>query len=178
MIPMFLGLTFANFIMLGTVFVLGVTARDQSALSLHVLVAVGAGLMTTLAHCAVFTYFMGTTKWLGAATDKGGLDEQQFVEAPSGRKKRSLFIVMTAIMITMLTMFGGAATDTIAWWPAGVHMVLGIATLVVNVVCAVLEYQLIRAQGGTMDKALEILNATPGLRVETKQKNELQETTA
>ncbi len=157
MISLFLGLTMANLLLLGTVFVMGLGA-SQSGGAQHVTWAVAAGLLTALVHSVVYTYFMGTSRWLAAAADKADLDSQPFIKEPLDRKKTALFVMLVPVGVTMLTMMGGAATETLPWWPAGVHLGLGIATLLVNIGAAVWEFRLIRAQGRSMDDALALLN--------------------
>jgi hypothetical protein len=167
MIPMFLGLTMANLLLLGTVFVLGLGASHSGGATdlylYHVTWAIAAGLLTALVHSVVYTYFMGTSRWLAAAADKADLESQPFIQEPLDRKRTALFVMLTPIGMTMLTMMGGAATDTLLWWPGGVHLVLGIATLVVNIGAAIWEFRLIRAQGQSMDDALAVLNRKPEL---------------
>jgi len=169
MIPLFLGLTAANLLLLSTIFALGlaVSHGDGSTTMYqhHVTWAVAAGLLATLCHSVVYTYFMATSKWLAAAADKAGLDAKAYITAPSNRKKMALFIIMTPVLVTMLTMCGGAAADTFQRWPAGLHLGLGIATLLVNLGAAVWEFRLIRAQGKTMDQALAILNQRDDIQV-------------
>lgn len=169
MIPLFLGLTAANLICLTVVFFLGLFVEDATGgrsdlYTYHITLAIGAGLMTALCHVAVFTYFMATTKWLGAATDKAGLDPAVFVQPPARRKSRAFAVAMLAVVVTMLTMFLGAAADTIAAMPGGVHLASGIAALLVNLACATAEYRLIKQQGALMDDALAAVNGA-GLSV-------------
>lgn len=169
MIPLFLGLTLANFLTLGFAFAMGFSAYEGAqpgdGYGLHIAMGMIAGLVSALCHCAVFTYFMATTKWLQAATDKAGLDRQRFVASPIARKRRAFMVAMAAIGVTMITAFGGAATDTIAWWPDHLHITLATLALLGNAVCAVLEYKLIRGQQGNMDAALAVLNDMPGVEV-------------
>ena len=47
------------------------------------------GLICLLTHVSVYTYFMGTYKWLVAATEKAGLEVEQFA-IPAGTKSNAL----------------------------------------------------------------------------------------
>ncbi len=171
MIPTFLGLTIANLLMLSGVFTLGILVRDGEGVltdwyTYHILFAIAAGLMVVLTHVVTYTYFMATTKWLGAAIDKANLDPARFHTPSMERKRRVFAIIMTAIGVTMATMFAGAAADTVGF-PVMAHFIAGITTLVVNLMCAVAEFQCIREQGKLMDDALAIINANPNLIVES-----------
>ncbi len=169
MIPLFLGLTIANLLLLSGVFTLGILVRDgqgemTAIYDYHILFAIVAGLIVVLVHLVTYTYFMATTKWLGAAVDKANLDPAVYHTPAAERKKRVFAIVMTAIGVTMLTMFAGAAADTVGL-PAMVHFIAGIVTLAMNALCAVAEFQCIREQGRLMDEALAVIHANPNLMV-------------
>lgn len=168
MIPLFLGLHAANLIVMSIVFVLGLGAtsgpehRPTDLYAYHLAMGLAAGLLTTLAHLTVYTYFMGTSKWLHAAADKAGLDLHRFVVPAQQRKKYSLRYAMAAIVLTMVTMFAGAGADPTVHplWPAEAHLALAAITILGNAFCAVGEYRLIRQQGRLMDDALAVVNAT------------------
>src|SRR5689334_4317384 len=112
---LFLGLTAANLLLLSMVFGLGLFATDAgkptSLYSYHISLAIAAGLMTLLAHLAVYTYFMATSRWLQAATDKANLDPQTYAAPALAGKRRVFPLAMAAIIFTMLTMFAGAGAD-------------------------------------------------------------------
>jgi hypothetical protein len=172
MIPLFLGLTAANLLLLGVVFVLGLGAidggRPTGLYAYHISLAIAAGLMTALTHVAGYMYFMATSKWLRAATDKAALNPAAYAEPAAVNKRRVLPLVMGAIVATMLAMFAGAAADPTmnAWWPGEVHLAVAAIAIGVNALGAVGEYRLIRAQGKLMDEALIEVNRTPGVVVE------------
>ncbi len=168
--PLFLGLTAANLLLLATVFAIGLFAVDPAdkptgLYSYHIALAIAAGMMTLLTHIAVYTYFMATSRWLQAASEKANLSLDDFAAPAFTAKRRVLSVVMTAIIAVMLTMFAGAAADPTVhpWWPGEVHMAVAGVAIAVNLFCALLEYKLIQSQGKLMDGALAILNRIPGL---------------
>jgi len=163
MVPIFLGLTAVNLLLLATVFGLGLFALDDAgaatgAYSYHVLLAIVAGLMATLTHVSIYTYFMATSKWLAAAADKADLAIDTFVTPARQRKRRGFAVVMAAIGLTMIAMFAGAAADTIRAMPDKLHFVLAVIALLANVACALAEYRLIKEQSALMDEALAAVN--------------------
>jgi phosphatidylglycerophosphate synthase len=167
MVPLFLGLTAANLIVLGITFAVGLGAIDAGgeptrAYDVHLPLGFGAGLLVLLTHISVYTYFMATTKWLAAATDKGNLDRARFIVEPARRKRRAFVMSMSAIGLVMIAMFAGAGADsTMArpLWPGEVHLALGALALAGNAFVALGQYRVIRLQGRTMDEALGVLNA-------------------
>lgn len=165
MIPLFLGLSVANVAVLCVVFGLGLGAVDAEGgatgpYAQHVAMGIAAGFLATGTHLATYTYFMATARWLQAATDKAGLDERRFVFPALERKKRALKVVMVALSVTMLTMFAGGGADPTAhpWFPGGLHLMLAVAAVGVNLIAAWVEFGLIRQQGAVMDEVLWILN--------------------
>ena len=173
MIPLFIGLSAANLLLLSAVFGIGLFTFDAAGkstqlYSYHIAMGIVAGMTTLLDHLSVYTYFMATSRWLQAATDKANLDPAAFAAPALAAKKRAFPVAMAAVAVTMLTMFAGAGADPTVHplWPAEVHLTLGALAILVNMLCAALEYKFIRAQGRLMDGALGILNRTPGVVME------------
>jgi hypothetical protein len=172
MIPLFLGLTLANLLLLGIVFALGFTAvegaKPSHMYAYHITLGIASGLLTAFAHVSIYMYFMATSKWLRAATEKAGLDPAAYAAPALVNKRRVLPMMMIPIAMTMLAMFAGAASDPTVnpWWPGELHMGVAAIAIAANALCAMGEYRLIRAQGRLMDEALAVVNRTPGMLVE------------
>jgi len=167
MIPLFLGLTLTNLAVLGIAFGFGFTAVDVNGeptglYNTHLLLGFAAGVTATLTHVVVFTYFMATTKWLGAATDKAGVSEARFLYPSVARKRKAFFLAMSAVGLTMITLFAGAGADptmTNPLWPGAVHLMLAGLAIAGNLFVAFGEYALIAKQGRAIDDAAALLNA-------------------
>ncbi len=161
MIALLLGLTSANLLLLAGTFMLGLGAVDANDLptdlyNLHLILAIAAGLFTVLTHLSAYTYFMATCKWLAAAADRAALDLMRYVVPSLTRKRRVFAAAMSAVVVTMLTMFAGAGADPTLGrlWPAEVHLVLALFTLLINALVAGVELRHIRDQGMLIDQAL------------------------
>jgi len=168
MISLFLGLSTANLLLLTMALGLGLFATDgahvpTSLFTVHITIGIASGIMTLVTHIGTYTYFMATSKWLQAATDKADLDPARFVAPALARKTRVLAASGAAIAVTMLTMFAGAASDPTMPnpWNSGIHMAMAMATLMINLVAAIVQFPQVRQQGLLMDQALAILNAAP-----------------
>lgn len=166
MIPLFLGLAAANVLLMGIVFFLGLMAIGPDAIpsrfyAFHISMAIASGLMMLLAHVGTYMYFMATSRWLEAATNKAGLSAARFHDPARKRKSKVFAAMMAAVTLTMLTMFAGAAADPTVnpLWPGEVHMVLAIAAITVNLLAHAVQFQHIRSQSRLMDEAVAILNA-------------------
>lgn len=167
MIPLFLGLAGANLLLLGIVFGLGLFGVDPDGLAsglrvYHATLGITCGLMGSLAHLSVYTYFMATCKWLQVAADKRNLDENYYVAPALKRKKRVLMLVMAAILATMLAIFLGAAADSSAGALGNAHFAAAVAAVGVNLMATLSQYAHIRVQSRLMDEALAVLNAPAG----------------
>jgi len=173
MIPLFIGLTAANLILLCAVFIIGLLTpgvdKPTWLYPYHLSLGIAAGMVTLAAHLAVYMYFMATARWLQAATDKANLNPHDFAAPALAGKRRVLPWVMGAIGAVMLAMFSGAAADPTVnpWWPGEVHMAVGAIAIVANAFCAVVEFRKIKAQGKLMDDALAILNRMPGVVIQS-----------
>jgi len=165
MLPLFLGLTAANLLLLVTVFILGLFVIDPAdeptaGYDWHIPLGVAAGLMAAFTHVAIYMYHMATARWLQAATDKAGTPLSRWVEPALRRKRRVFVLMMSAVAATMLAMFSGALADRTfrPLLPGEVHLAVAALTIAINVAVALSEYRHLRAQGALMDDALQLLN--------------------
>lgn len=158
MIPLFLGLTLFNLVCLVITGALGyqVSSGNADAAPFHQL----AGVLTTVAcvavHCVVFTYFMATSKWVAHAVLVKRLDSSLALR--TGRFKVRAFpaalLAMTSVFVCAVV---GAATFSYRIAPTW-HHVLAIASLLINVGSAVIEYFAIRDNGILIDGILDRVN--------------------
>jgi hypothetical protein len=155
MIPLFLGLTLVNLLMLGVATALGyVVGRDPARWSpYHQLSGVLAAMTCVAVHCVVFTYFVATAKWVQHAVAVKGLDPS--LAAPTRSFKSQAFpaalIAMAVVFVTAVT---GAATFSGYFRSAAVHHGLAVTSLVVNALVAVIECRAIARNGALIDGIL------------------------
>ena len=173
MIPLFIGMTVSNLLLLCGVFamglfVIGADGKTTGLYAYHIALAIAAAFVTLGTHVGVYMYFMATSRWLQAATDKAGLYAKLFV-APALHNKRRVFpVIMMPILAIMCASFAGAGADrTLApMWRPEVHLATALLAIVINIFAAMLELKFIKVQGALMDQALVILNQKPGVVVE------------
>lgn len=168
MVPLFLGLNTANALVLLAV-VLASLLRTAAFLpdglggaEFHPALGIFSGFLAALTHTITFTYFMATTKWLEAACVKADLDFDGFVAVPRRAKQRVLVLAMTAITITGLAVFTGAAADIAgqrASTFAHLHGVAGFLAMFANVACSALQYRHLRTRGAVMRRAIAAMVA-------------------
>lgn len=97
----------------------------------HFLLALGATVITLLAHCLTLLYLLGTGKSLQEAVDAHHLDPEILVWTRTA-KRRAFPLLVAAAALTVATAIAGGATDS-GKVPAWVHGLLGAGTLVLNV---------------------------------------------
>ena len=163
MIPLFVGLTLVNLLMLSVSTALGyVVHRDPLGWSsYHQLAGVLATITCVAVHCVVFTYFIATAKWVQHAVSVKRLDPS--IAAPTRSFKAQAFpAALLAMAVVFVTAVTGAATFSGYLRSTTVHHTLAIASLVINVLVALVELRAIARNGRLIDDILA--RVTPGER--------------
>ena len=158
MIPLFIGLTLANLVGLGTAAALGYAAGAGYAVGpWHVLSGALAALLCCAVHCVVFTYFAATAKWVQHAIAVKHLDP--LLASPTRSFKAHAFpAALAAMAVTFAAAVAGAGADNFQGaWPAW-HHALAVSTFVVNLLAAVVEFRAISRNGRLIDGVLERVN--------------------
>jgi len=167
----FLTLCFASSCIVAIAFFLGLgiddpTVRDpavQQAVSRHMLVGLGGLMFAALVHAIVFTYFMGTGRWLEETTRAYQLSAE-FHSANQKTKYRLLPGITACILMLVLTgAFGGAADPASAvgfrgWFgfaPSTLHLVIAVVMVLVNAAVSVQEFQAIERNGEIIDQVMD-----------------------
>jgi hypothetical protein len=146
----FLGLAITSGTMMVASFALGLVAvgepRGPGAVwhGLHFLLGLLTVLVGLLVHAIVFTYFLGTSRWVKEVVRVYHLPD--WVEAQAIKNKRKAFpFEFWAMALIGLTAWMGAGTDA-RGWPSAWH--LGVAALAwaFNLGAFLVEYAAIVAQ--------------------------------
>ena len=164
MIPLFIGLTLVNLLMLSAATWLGyVVGRDPDYWSpYHQLTGVLATITCVAVHCVVFTYFIATAKWVQHAVSVKHLDPA--TAAPTRSFKAQAFPAALAAMgVVILTAVTGAATFSGYFRSTTVHHALAITSLVVNALVALVELRAIGRNGRLIDGILATVTPAEAL---------------
>jgi hypothetical protein len=146
----FLGLAVTDGSLLVASFVLGLLATGETPgpgsvwRGTHVLISLLATLTTLLVHSIVYTYFLGTGKWVKEVARVYQLPDWIHAQAKKNKRKafRFEFWSMTLIAVTAWL---GAASDTQRLGPLW-HLGVAAATLAFNLGAFAVEYAVIVAQ--------------------------------
>jgi hypothetical protein len=142
-------------------FVLGVLswlhgAARPSADSLyliHFTLGLFSAIGTLLVHCIIFTYFLGTGRWVKEVKIAYSLPDAPLPLLTRELKRKTFPPALAAMLVTIATAAAGAGVQLREWpWP--VHGSLAVATLLVNLWAFVIEYRNVRTNGGIIEEVL------------------------
>ncbi len=157
MVPLFLGLTAVNLLLLTTAAALGyVTAGARQLGHWHILAGAMATITCVGVHCVVFTYFIATAKWVQHAVTVKRLDPA--LAGPTRSFKALAFpAALGAMAVVFVTAVLGAVVDNYRVDPIWHHL-LAMTAVAGNVAAAAAEYRAIRKNGALIDDVLEKIN--------------------
>jgi hypothetical protein len=146
----FLGMAVACGSLMAATYVLGLCASAEARAASHVWHDVHflVGLLTVLAgvlvHSIVFTYFLGTGKWVREVARVYRLPD--WVHAQALKNKRRAFpFELVGMSLFGFTAWFGAGTDA-RGWPSLWHLALAATTFAFNLGAFVVEYVAIAGQ--------------------------------
>lgn len=127
--------------------------RDSPAKNDVFIIHFGAGLITALAillvHCAVFTYFLGTGRWVkevGLAYQLPDLD----LPRTTRELKRQVFPPALFAMLIAIAAAAAGAGAQLQEWPWQIHATLAILTFGINVWAFRIEVRTIATNGAVV----------------------------
>jgi hypothetical protein len=153
MIKLFTVLTVANWTGLLVALALGQTAaRQWTAPQVHALSGIVAALLCCGVHCAVFTYFIATAKWVRHACTVKGLSDA-FVQPTASFKAQAFPAALLAMASAFAAALSGVMVENDGAWPLW-HALLSWAALAINGVVAWVEYAAIVRNANLIDQVL------------------------
>jgi hypothetical protein len=129
----------------------------RHAVSMHLLVALGASLLILMMHAIVLTYFMGTGRWIEETATAYKLGDEY--RRKNIRLKYRVIPAMVACMaLVIITGAAGAMSDPIARGTASVastiHFTLATLLVLGNLYTSWAEYQAIVRNGALVNAAV------------------------
>lgn len=163
-------LSLAGTALIAIVFFLGLgiddpTSRDlavQASVSKHIMTGLAGLVFAALIHAIVFTYFMGTGRWIEETSTAYRLSDDLHGQNQS-IKYRMLPGMVGAILLLIVTgALGGAAdpaspVDFNGWMgmsSATIHLIVGSITVAVNLAVHVHEFRSIERNGELIESTL------------------------
>src|SRR5438045_5752329 len=115
-----------NALMLLACFCSGVTARLRDAAQhpsdptylIHFYLGLISAIATLLVHCLIFTYFLGTGRWVKEVGLAYGLPDEPLPKLTRELKRKTFPPALFAMLIAIATAAAGAGAQLQAWpWP-------------------------------------------------------------
>ena len=158
----FTSLAVANTIVLVVAFAAGLGADPwvadprmgfESGRGWHIVLGLLAALVTLLVHCIVFSYFLGTGRWVKETAEAYSLPAAMYE-----RTRRSKFRAFPVALVAMLVVIGvaalGAAADT-GRLSSAFHLGGACAAVLVNLAAYPVELGAIRANMQLLGEVME-----------------------
>jgi hypothetical protein len=129
---------------------------DRHAMSMHLLVALAASILTLMLHAVALTYFMGTGRWIEETSAAYRLNED--LRRQNIRLKYRVIPGMVGCMaLVIITGAAGALSDPLSATrsvASTIHFTLAITLLAANVLVSWLEYVAIKRNGALVAQAV------------------------
>jgi hypothetical protein len=162
MTRIFLTLASANGLLLFASFVLGILSKWHDSLNnpsdptfwLHFLFGLSSELFTLLVHCIIFTYFLGTGRWVKEVKQAYDLPDDPWPKLTRDLKRRVFPPALWAMLTAIATGAAGAAAQ-VQIIPWHFHATFATLTLVVNFWAYGVEYRCLSINAHVLDQVLE-----------------------
>jgi len=119
----------------------------------HFTLGLFSAIGTLLVHCLIFTYFLGTGRWVKEVTLTYGLPDEPWHKETRELKRRTFPPALFAMLIAIATAAGGAGAQ-LREWPWYVHFTLATLTLIINFWAFRVEYRNVDANSAVLDSVL------------------------
>jgi hypothetical protein len=131
----------------------GLHASAGTVYLLHFLVGLFTAVGTLLTHSLIFTYFLGTGRWVKEVTLAYDLPDAPWHKRTRELKRLTFPPALAAMLVTIATAAGGAGAH-LQDWPWQVHLSLAVAALAINFWAFRLEYRNVTENAAILDAVL------------------------
>jgi hypothetical protein len=144
-----------NSLALVVTFAAGAVSRfwDPDVYLTHFTLGLFTAIGTLLVHCLIFTYFLGTGRWVKEVGLAYRLPDGGLPKTTRELKRTTFPPALLAMLITIATAAAGAGYQ-LREWPWYVHGSLAVVTLVVNLWAFRIEYRHLLTNGRVLDAVL------------------------
>lgn len=155
-----LGMAAVNYMLVAGTAYLGLASAEpadpqrigQDLFGYHFRLGIFTSLFTILVHCVVFTYFLGTNRWVRETAAAYAL-EQGFIQTSSLHRSRAFAAVLLSILLVVGTVATGAGAHT-GVWPLWLHQVIPVLTYGFMIFAYHVEYSAIERHVALTDEVM------------------------
>jgi hypothetical protein len=140
----------------------GVHHPERSIFLLHFNLGLFTAVGTLLAHCLIFTYFLGTGRWVKEVKIAYNLPDEPWPKLTRELKRRTFPPALAAMLITIAAAATGAGVQMQGWsWIA--HAVTVSLALIINLWAFYIEIRDLRINANVI---VEVMSAVERVREE------------
>jgi hypothetical protein len=126
---------------------------NDSVYLVHFTAGLFTAVGTLLVHCIIFTYFLGTGRWVKEVKLAYNLPDEPLPLLTRELKRKTFPPALSAMLITIATAAAGAGAQ-LQEWPWTVHASLATLTLIVNAWAFRLEYRNVKTNAGIIEAVM------------------------
>ena len=161
MTRIFTTLALLNLGLLGTTFTVGVVSKLRDASQhpneptyyIHFILGLASAISTLLVHCLIFTYFLGTGRWVKEVTLAYRMPDEPWHKLTRELKRWTFPPALFAMLVVIAAAAAGAGAQ-LREWPWQVHLTLAVVALAINVWACRVEYRNVSINAGVLDQVL------------------------
>lgn len=122
----------------------------------HMVIGLFASVLTLMVHCLIFTYFLGTGRWVKEVARAYQLPDADMPKLTREFKRKAFPPALFAMLITIATAATGAGAQTTpeSFWGWS-HAVLPLIALAINAWAYVVEYRTVKANSEIMERIMD-----------------------
>jgi amino acid transporter len=137
----------------GVVSKLGDGVHHPQIFLAHFTTGLFTAIGTLFVHCLIFTYFLGTGRWVKEVGLAYDLPDASLPRRTRELKRGTFPTALVAMLITIATAAAGMGAQR-QEWPWQVHGSLAVVTLLVNAWAFSIEYRNVRANGLIIEEVM------------------------
>ena len=127
----------------------------------HFYLGLGTALLILLVHCLIFTYFLGTGRWVKEVGLAYKLRDEELPRATRELKRATFPPALFSMLIVIATSAAGAGR-LMQDWPWQLHTALAFLTLLVNLWAFYVEYHAVTENAQVIQAVLEEVDRIRG----------------
>ncbi len=150
----FTALASVDAIFLLAAFAFGIANKLGAGLYIvHLWLGLLAAIFNLLVHCAIFTYFLGTGRWVKEVAIAYRIPDEPLPKLTRELKRWTFPPALFGMLITIGASASGAAAR-VGDWPWQVHLTLAVLTLAVNAWAFSVEYRNVGTNAQVIERVM------------------------
>lgn len=163
-----LGMAFTVYLLVAATMLLGLLSDPrwdpndlgEDYFRYHFLLGLFTALFTILVHCLVFTYFLGTNRWVKETARAYTLPER-FERESLALRRRAFRMALVSMLLVVGTIATGAGAHT-RTWPTWLHQVVPAATYGFMLFAFWIEFAAIERHTTLTDAVMDAVHSRRG----------------